>query len=194
MSCKLNQNNNSASRIPTQSHHAPSSSSLPLLQVSRYNHFLKHLERLVSISPTSLLERCTQPQMVSHPTKNAQLPFACSSTVALLTPLMNISKWGKASLRMPWTFLKGCYFMFCEEYSHRPIVDDLRWLLAKGKEKEFPDMIGSIYCMQWKWRNCPIGCRGEFTRGIGYPTIILMTVASYDLWISHAFWGSRVKQ
>nr|XP_051202538.1 uncharacterized protein LOC127316164 [Lolium perenne] len=51
-------------------------------------------------------------------------------------------------------------------------------------------MLGSIDCMHWQWRNCPVAHAGQFTRGdIKHPTIILETVASYDRWIWHAFFG-----
>jgi hypothetical protein len=63
-------------------------------------------------------------------------------------------------------------------------------LLAKAEERGFPGMLGSIDCMHWQWRNCPVAHAGQFTRGdIKYPTIILEVVASYDRWIWHAFLG-----
>jgi hypothetical protein len=72
----------------------------------------------------------------------------------------------------------------------RHTVDDLRRLLAKGEKI----MIGSID-VHWKWRNYPIGWRGQFTRGdIESSTIMLVVVASYDLWTWHAFWGGGIKQ
>ncbi|GJS29875.1 ALP1-like protein [Tanacetum coccineum] len=51
-------------------------------------------------------------------------------------------------------------------------------------------MLGSIDCMHWEWRNCPKAWHGQFARGDKkYPTIMLEAVASYDLWIWHAFFG-----
>jgi len=44
--------------------------------------------------------------------------------------------------------------------------------------------------MHWRWENCPLAWRGQFTRGdYGVPTIILEAVASHDLHIWHAFFG-----
>nr|XP_043632987.1 uncharacterized protein LOC122604154 [Erigeron canadensis] len=41
-----------------------------------------------------------------------------------------------------------------------------------------------------EWRNCPVAWQGQYTRGDkGHPTIILEAVASYDLWIWHAYFG-----
>ncbi|XP_050379941.1 uncharacterized protein LOC126797343 [Argentina anserina] len=48
-------------------------------------------------------------------------------------------------------------------------------------------MIGSIDCMHWEWKNCPIAWAGAFSGQKGRPTIILEAVASYDTHIWHAF-------
>ncbi|GKE10996.1 ALP1-like protein [Tanacetum coccineum] len=45
-----------------------------------------------------------------------------------------------------------------------------------------------IDCMHWEWRNYPKAWHGQFARGDKKcPTIMLEVVASYDLWIWHAF-------
>uniref|UniRef100_A0A0D2ZXU1 DDE Tnp4 domain-containing protein n=1 Tax=Brassica oleracea var. oleracea TaxID=109376 RepID=A0A0D2ZXU1_BRAOL len=45
-------------------------------------------------------------------------------------------------------------------------------------------MIGSIDCMHWEWKNCPTAWKGQYSRGSG-----TLNIASYDLWIWHAFFG-----
>ncbi|XP_071688523.1 uncharacterized protein [Rutidosis leptorrhynchoides] len=51
-------------------------------------------------------------------------------------------------------------------------------------------MLGSLDCMHSAWKNCPYRYKGHYTRGDhGYPTIMLEVVASYDLWIWHAYFG-----
>jgi hypothetical protein len=49
--------------------------------------------------------------------------------------------------------------------------------------------------MHWAWKNCPKGWAGMFTRGDkGIPTVILEAVATYDLRIWHAFFGTAGSQ
>ena len=87
-------------------------------------------------------------------------------------------------------FCEGIIDCYGAEFCRRPTVADTQRLLAKAEERGFPGMLGSIDCMHWQWRNCPVGWQGQFTRGdIGHPTIILEAVASYDRWIWHAFFG-----
>ncbi|XP_074351421.1 uncharacterized protein LOC141690528 [Apium graveolens] len=90
-----------------------------------------------------------------------------------------------------------CMKKFCEqvegifgkEYLRAPTPADLRRLLARGEQRGFPGMIGSIDCMHWEWKNCPSGWGGAYSVRKGRPTIILEVVASYDTWVWHAFFG-----
>ncbi|CAO3677784.1 unnamed protein product [Rhizopus stolonifer] len=50
-------------------------------------------------------------------------------------------------------------------------------------------MFGSLDCMHWEWKNCSAAWYGQFLGKKKTPTIILEAVASYDLWIWHAFFG-----
>ena len=43
--------------------------------------------------------------------------------------------------------------------------------------------------MHWKWKNCPTALPGQYAGRCRSPTIILETVADYDLWIWHAYFG-----
>ena len=52
-------------------------------------------------------------------------------------------------------------------------------------------MLGSLDCMHWDWGNCPVRFQGQFARGGNkHPTLVLEAVASQDLWVWHAFFGS----
>ncbi|KAL6883427.1 hypothetical protein ACP4OV_010841 [Aristida adscensionis] len=87
-------------------------------------------------------------------------------------------------------FVEGVIEVFGNKYLRRPTVEDLEHLLQVGESRGFPGMLGSIDCMHWRWKNCPVGWKGQHVRGDhGVPTIILEAVASQDLHIWHAFFG-----
>nr|XP_043622036.1 protein ALP1-like [Erigeron canadensis] len=88
-------------------------------------------------------------------------------------------------------FCKCVIQLYQQEYLRRPIEADVERLTAKHEQVHgFPGMLGSIDCMHWVWRNCPVAWQGQYTRGDkGHPTIMLEAVASYDLWIWHAYFG-----
>uniref|UniRef100_A0A0D3BRI1 Nuclease HARBI1 n=1 Tax=Brassica oleracea var. oleracea TaxID=109376 RepID=A0A0D3BRI1_BRAOL len=80
-------------------------------------------------------------------------------------------------------FTAGIISLFGDEYLRRPTQEDLQRLLYIGEQRGFPEMIGSIDCMHWKWKNCPTAWKGMYSRGTEKPTIVLEAVASSDLWI-----------
>eukprot|EP00644_Phytophthora_capsici_P002357 jgi/Phyca11/105696/e_gw1.11.839.1 len=51
-------------------------------------------------------------------------------------------------------------------------------------------MIGSIDCMHWVWKNCPITLAGQHKGKEKKPTKILEVVADYDLRVWHYNFGS----
>ncbi|KAK9068016.1 hypothetical protein SSX86_012127 [Deinandra increscens subsp. villosa] len=79
--------------------------------------------------------------------------------------------------------------IFSDKYLRSPNANDITRLLAVAEERGFPGMLGSIDCMHWKWKNCPTAWKGMYSGHIHEPTIFLEAVASYDLWIWHAFFG-----
>nr|XP_043611895.1 uncharacterized protein LOC122583568 [Erigeron canadensis] len=83
------------------------------------------------------------------------------------------------------------HFIELEEYLRRPTTDNIQRFYQKHAHlRGFPGMLGSIDCMHWPWKRCPKAWQGQFTRGDkGVPTIMLEVVASYNLWIWHAFFG-----
>ncbi|XP_010436672.1 PREDICTED: uncharacterized protein LOC104720470 [Camelina sativa] len=86
-------------------------------------------------------------------------------------------------------FVEGVINIFGDEYLRSSTAEDLQRLLNIGEHRGFPEMVGSIDCMHWEWKNCPTACKGQYSRGSGKPTIILVAVASQDLWIWHSFFG-----
>ncbi|XP_071728565.1 protein ALP1-like [Rutidosis leptorrhynchoides] len=88
-------------------------------------------------------------------------------------------------------FCKAVFHLYAFEYLIKPTPQDVQRLASKHAERHgFSGMLGSLDCMHWAWKNCPYRYKGHYTRGDhGYPTIMLEAVASYDLWIWHAYFG-----
>ncbi|KAL0012827.1 hypothetical protein SO802_007935 [Lithocarpus litseifolius] len=86
-------------------------------------------------------------------------------------------------------FVKAVVDIFFKEYLRSPNNEDISRLLANGERRGFPRMLGSIDCMHWKWKNCPVVWKGQYSGHMHEPTNVLEAVASFDLWIWHAFVG-----
>ncbi|XP_071687182.1 uncharacterized protein [Rutidosis leptorrhynchoides] len=68
--------------------------------------------------------------------------------------------------------------------------DIVRLYSFHAQKHGLPGMLGSIDCMHWEWKNCPIAWQGQYTRGDKKgPSIMLEAVTSQDLWIWHAFFS-----
>ncbi|GJZ66423.1 hypothetical protein Tco_0623119 [Tanacetum coccineum] len=81
--------------------------------------------------------------------------------------------------------------LYMPKYLRKPTLEDVVKIQQKHNNVHgFPGMLGSIDCMHWEWKNCPVSWQGQYGRGDKkYPTIMLEAVASQDLWIWHAFYG-----
>jgi hypothetical protein len=90
-----------------------------------------------------------------------------------------------------------CLKIFCQtivkvygnEYLRKPNESDATRLLAVAEESGFPGMMGSLDCMHWCWKNCPVADQGQYSGKEKEPTVVLEAVALYDLWIWHTFFG-----
>ncbi|XP_042968395.1 uncharacterized protein LOC122301247 [Carya illinoinensis] len=51
--------------------------------------------------------------------------------------------------------------VFSDEYLRSPNANDIARLLLVGEQRGFPEMLGSIDCMHWKWKNCPAAWKGR---------------------------------
>jgi hypothetical protein len=90
------------------------------------------------------------------------------------------------------TLIKFCQAIrkvYGDEYLRKPTKEDTERLLVVAEERGFPGMLGSVDCMHWVWKNCPMSKQGQYTGRSGEATLILEAVASYDLWIWHCFFG-----
>jgi hypothetical protein len=52
--------------------------------------------------------------------------------------------------------------VFGEYYLREPNTDDTAHLLTINESRGFPEMLGSIDCMHWQWKNYPFGWQGQF--------------------------------
>ncbi|XP_071687238.1 protein ALP1-like [Rutidosis leptorrhynchoides] len=88
-------------------------------------------------------------------------------------------------------FCKCVFHLFAREYLRKPTAEDIARLYNFHAQKHgLPGMLGSIDCMHWEWKNCPVAWQGQYTRGDQKgPSIMLEAVASQDLWIWHGFFG-----
>jgi hypothetical protein len=92
-------------------------------------------------------------------------------------------------------FDEGVIECFGEEYLRPPRSDEMDKILQENEARGFSRMLGSIDCMHWAWKNCPKGWADMFTCGDkGIPTMILEAVATHDLRIWHAFFGTAGSQ
>ncbi|KAL0015970.1 hypothetical protein SO802_003039 [Lithocarpus litseifolius] len=78
-------------------------------------------------------------------------------------------------------FVKAVVDIFSKEYLRSPNNEDIARLLANEEKHEFPKMLGSIDCMHWKWKNCPIAWKCQYSGHIRELTIVLEAVTSFDL-------------
>jgi len=90
-------------------------------------------------------------------------------------------------------FVRAVVHIFGHEYMRMPNEHDTTRLLAIGERRGFPYMLGSIDCMHWTWKNCPVAWQGMYVGHKKDPTIILEAVASKDLWIWHGFFGCQAR-
>ncbi|XP_047953946.1 uncharacterized protein LOC125200321 [Salvia hispanica] len=96
------------------------------------------------------------------------------------------------SLNVLRQFCKGIRQVFGPEFLRKPTPDECQRLLdMHGAVHSFPGMMGSIDCMHWEWKNCPVAWKGQFTTGFKqkHPSMILEAVADYRLRIWHAYFG-----
>ncbi|XP_071714987.1 uncharacterized protein [Rutidosis leptorrhynchoides] len=81
--------------------------------------------------------------------------------------------------------------LYQDEYLRKPTAHDIQRIYETHETRHgFRGVLGSIDCMHWEWKNCPVSWQGQYTSGHKKnPSPILEVVASYDMWIWHAYFG-----
>ncbi|KAK4848352.1 hypothetical protein QYF36_012035 [Acer negundo] len=72
--------------------------------------------------------------------------------------------------------------VFETQYLRKPKTNDIARLLKEGEDQGFPGMLGSLDCMHWHQKNCPMVWHGSHTNGFK-KYLILEVLASQGLWI-----------
>jgi hypothetical protein len=70
----------------------------------------------------------------------------------------------------------------------QPTREDILRHMRINEEMGFLGMFGSIDCMHWAWKNCPVVWAGKFQDN-KQRLIIHKAIATQDLWIWDAFFG-----
>ena len=86
-------------------------------------------------------------------------------------------------------FCESVLAVFAPTYMRKANQQDINRLLAINAGRGFPGMLGSIDCMHWEWKNCPMAWKGQYQGKSGKPSLVLEAVASHDTWIWHSFFG-----
>ena len=87
-------------------------------------------------------------------------------------------------------FTRHIIEIYRAEFLRTPNRDELKGILEENEERGFPGCLGSIDGMHWAWKNCPSGFAGQYKGKEKTPTIVLEAVASHNLRIWHAFFGT----
>ena len=70
-------------------------------------------------------------------------------------------------------FAKTMIRVFTQQYLWAPNEEDTKMLMAMSEARGWPGMLGSVDCMHWRWKNCPMACAGQYTGHKRKPTIVL---------------------
>lgn len=133
---------------------------------TRKNLFLRIVEALGAWSPYFTLRKDAFGKSGLSPLQK------CTAAIRMLAygspaDLMDESSGVAESTTMECmvNFVQGVRHIFEERYLRRPTEVDIQRLLQFGEAHGFLGMLGSVDCMHWEWRNCPVAWKGQFTRG-----------------------------
>ena len=87
-------------------------------------------------------------------------------------------------------FIQHNIGIYGAEYLRPPNPQELEMILKENELRGFPGCKGSIDGMQRNWKNCPQAWAGQFEGKEKKTTIVLEAVASKNLRIWHAFFGT----
>jgi hypothetical protein len=59
-------------------------------------------------------------------------------------------------------FFHSIIDLYSTEYLCQPTKENVESLSAINAKQGFPGMLGSLDCMHWQWKNCPMAWKGQF--------------------------------
>ncbi|KAL5184753.1 hypothetical protein HKD37_17G048410 [Glycine soja] len=77
-------------------------------------------------------------------------------------------------------FVRGVNEIFGQKYLRRLNNNDINRLLHIEDARGFPDMLGSIDCMHWEWKNCLVAWQGQYRRGSNNDINVLNQSPMFD--------------
>ena len=75
------------------------------------------------------------------------------------------------------------------KYLKCPDIQELAAIMEENSARLCPGLIGSLDCMAWEWKNCPLAHRGQYQGKEGVSTISLEAVCNRNLYIIHSYVG-----
>lgn len=60
------------------------------------------------------------------------------------------------------SFATAVVEVFRPQYLKEPTVADTDMLLAISEARGWPDFLGSLDCIKWKWKNYPKALQGQY--------------------------------
>ncbi|PIA30937.1 hypothetical protein AQUCO_05300043v1 [Aquilegia coerulea] len=134
--------------------------------VASHNPFFIQKEDVIGRLGVSTLQRCMAAiRMLSYgcPT-NSNDKYLRVSRSTSIESLMH--------------FCQAVIDVFEEQYLRMPTPKDLERLLQQGQESGLPGMLGSLDCMHWTWRSCPLDQQCEDRNVLRYVYYYLARILS----------------
>lgn len=120
--------------------------------ISNHSIYFQHISDALGQMGLSPLQKCT----------SAIRQLAYGTAADLFDESIQIGE--KTSLECLQNFCRCVIEVYSNEYLRKPNAHDVQKLLHKHSEVHgFPGMLGSIDCMHWPWKNCPVAWKGQFT-------------------------------
>ncbi|XP_026434786.1 uncharacterized protein LOC113332464 [Papaver somniferum] len=123
----------------------------------REDLFEKLLGKLLEVDPewhqrpdaTGTMGHSTHMKLV------AMMKCLCKST-----PADSVDDYTRMGATTIYMYLKRFFHTICMTFGERYLCEltpeDVQRLLQENADRGFPGMLGSVDCMQWPWKNCPV--------------------------------------